>query len=201
MRATAQATGDEQPLRARRGAPDIGGRRDQHQDEDRENVLEDQPPDGDMALAGFKQVVVRKDADQDHGARHGNGDAHDEARPRVHAERMRERRAQGPGDEDLADGAGDGDFPDGEEVAEVEMEAHAEHEQDDPDLGEVVRHLDVGDEARRVGAEGDPRDQVPDDRRKAEPLGRDAEHEREAQADGQVEEKNGCVLHRFSGRK
>ena len=42
------------------------------------------------------------------------------------------------GDGDLGDGAGHGDGADREQVLQREMQADAEHQQDDADLGQIV---------------------------------------------------------------
>ena len=47
------------------------------------------------------------------------------------------------------------------------MQADAEHQQDDADLGELARERLVGDEARREGADGDAGEQIADQRRQA----------------------------------
>ena len=58
--------------------------------------------------------------------------------------------AEGRGDETLDDRAGDGDTADGQEFLEMEVQAHAEHEQDDADLGQLLGQFSVGDEARGI---------------------------------------------------
>ena len=65
---------------------------------------------------------------------------------------------------------GHGDAPDGQQILEVEVQADAEHQQDDADLGELLGQLAVGDEAGRVRPDDDAGEQVADDRREAEPL-------------------------------
>ena len=55
-------------------------------------------------------------------------------------------------DGDLHDGAGHGDGAHRQQVLQREMQADAEHQQDDADLGELVGQALVGDEARRERA-------------------------------------------------
>ena len=52
----------------------------------------------------------------------------------------------------------------------MELQADAEHQQDDADFGELLGEMDIGCVARRVGADHDAGDEVADDRRKAKPL-------------------------------
>ncbi len=71
------------------------------------------------------------------------------------------------------------------QLFDVELHADAEHQQDDADLGELLRHVAVGHEARRVGADEEPGDEISDDRREADPMGGEAEDQRRAEASGQ----------------
>jgi hypothetical protein len=72
---------------------------------------------------------------------------------------------------DLDDGARDGDGADRQQVLEREMQAHAEHQQDDADLAEFLREALVGNETGRIGADDDAGDQVADQRRHSEAVG------------------------------
>ena len=60
--------------------------------------------------------------------------------------------------------AGHGDPPHGQQLLEVELQADAEHQQDDADLGELLGQRRVGDEARRVRPDEHAGQQVADDR-------------------------------------
>jgi hypothetical protein len=97
---------------------------------------------------------------------------------------MRDHRTEHRGDRDLDDGPGEGDPPHGEEVGDREVDADPEHQQDDADLGKLLREAGVGDESWRVGADDDSRQQVADQRRETEPRGGQPEHERQANARG-----------------
>lgn len=66
------------------------------------------------------------------------------------------------GDQDLSTRPRQGDPPDGEQVAQVEVHPDAEHQQDDPDLGQLGRHLQVGHEAGCSRAERDAGQEVAD---------------------------------------
>ena len=96
----------------------------------------------------------------------------------VPSERPREQRAQHRGDRALRDGAGNGDAPDREQFLDVELQADAEHQQDDADLRQLLGQRRVGDEARRVRADQRAGEQVADDRRQAEALRDVAQDER-----------------------
>ena len=56
------------------------------------------------------------------------------------------------------------------------MQADAEHQQDDADLGELTRERLVGDEAGRRRADQHAGDEIADERRQAQPMGHRAEH-------------------------
>ena len=61
------------------------------------------------------------------------------------------------------DRAGHRDAPHGEQFLDVELQADAEHQQDDADLGELLGEVRVGDEARRVRPDQRAGEQVADD--------------------------------------
>src|SRR5262249_3965239 len=68
------------------------------------------------------------------------------------------------------------------EFLEVELQADAEHQEDDANLGELLSERFVRDEPRRVGSDEHPGHQVPHDRRQAEALGHVAEDERRGES-------------------
>ena len=64
------------------------------------------------------------------------------------------------------------------------MQADAEHQQHDADLGQLSGDDAIGDEAGGEGADRDPRDQVADQRGQAQAMGEEAEEERQGKTDG-----------------
>ena len=151
-----------------------GRQHDQH--DDREQILDDQPADGDMTRRRMQVVVVHEDAREHDGAGDGNGESeHNAGRPPP-AEGRGEQCAEDRGDDALADRAGYGDFADGQEFLEMEMQPDAEHEQNDADLGQLLGQIMVGDEAGGIWADCYAGQQIADDRRQAEPLRDVAEH-------------------------
>ena len=75
------------------------------------------------------------------------------------------------------------------------MQADAEHQQDDADLGELRREARIGNETRRVGAHQDAGDEVADQRRQAQAIGYVAEPERKHETDGDGRDERGFVVH------
>ena len=69
---------------------------------------------------------------------------------------------------DLPQGAGDGDLADRHQVLDREVQADAEHQQDDADLGQLAGQLLVADEARRERPDRDAGQQIADQRRQAQ---------------------------------
>ena len=59
-------------------------------------------------------------------------------------------------DEALDDGSGEGNPPHGQQLFEVEMQPDAEHEQDDADLGELLRQRLIRQRSQACGTDGDP---------------------------------------------
>ena len=104
---------------------------------------------------------------------------------RGHADRGPEqRRGQAP-----AQRARHRDPAHGQQFLQMELQANAEHQQDDPDLGELAGDLPVGDEARRVRPDHEARQQVADDRREPEAERHVAAGQRRGQPAGEREDQ------------
>src|SRR5262249_4474131 len=71
-----------------------------------------------------------------------------------------------------------------QQLFEVELKTHTEHQKDDAELGELACDFGASDEARREGSDDDSCDQVTDDRRQAKLLREDAKDERGSQRFG-----------------
>ena len=69
-----------------------------------------------------------------------------------------------------------------QQFVEMELQADAEHQQDDADLRQLFRQRRIGHEARRVRPDQHAGQQIAHDRRKAQALGDVAKHERGAEA-------------------
>ena len=126
----------------------VGDGRDQDQRQHHGEILDDQPADRDPALLGLDQAALLQRAQQHHGARDRQRQAEDDARHPGPAEEQAQPHAQQRRDADLHQGAGHRDRLDREQILQREMQADAEHQQDDADLGELVGEVLIGDEAR-----------------------------------------------------
>jgi hypothetical protein len=73
----------------------------------------------------------------------------------------------------LRDAADEGDGPGAHEVADGEMHADGEHEQDDADVGQRLDGGGIAHEAGRVGADDDTREDVAQDDGLAQPRRQD----------------------------
>ncbi len=171
-----------------------GQRRQQHEGQDHGEVLDHQPADGDAAAMGLEDVTVLQGADEDDGTGHRQGQAEHEAGQRRPAERPGKAGAHQRRDGDLADRAGDRDLRDREQVLQGEVQADAEHQQDDADLGEFGGQGGVGGEARRVGADHDAGEEVSDQGLNAQPLGNQSENESEHQTRSNRGDERGMLL-------
>ena len=158
-------------------AEHLGERRQQHQGDDDGEIFDDQPADGDAAIGRVEAVALFEGAQQDHGAGDGEAEAEDDAGADAPAPGHGEGGAEEGGDDDLADRAGDGDPADGAEVGEGEMQADAEHQQDDAHFGKLAGQFAVGDEAEGIGPDQDAGDEVADQRRQPQAIGDQAEDE------------------------
>ena len=191
--------------RDEKGEQDAGGghavarrcdreRRQQDQREHHREILDHQPADGDAAAMGLEDMPLLQGADQDDGAGNGEREAEHEAGDGRPAERPGEAGAHQGRDGDLPDGARDGDARDREQILQGEVQAHAEHQQDDADLGEFGSEGRIGVEARRVGTDQDAGQQVADQRLYPQPLGDQAEHEGEHQTRSDRRNERGLML-------
>ena len=166
-------------------------RRQQHEHDDGEHVLDDEPADRDVpgAVCSWRlsestrisTTVLATDSDRPKTI------AAAQAQPKACA-------ASAPSPVATAlcsDGAGNGDAPHGQQFLEVELQADAEHQQDDADFGELLGEMRVGDEAGRVGTDDDAGEQVADDRRQAEPLRDVADDQRGAEAGRERQDEPG----------
>ena len=178
--------GDQLPSADRAPSPaaleHAGERRQQHQRQHHGEVLDDEPADRDAAALGVEQPALLQRAQQHDGARDRQREAEDEAGAERPAQPPAERHAERRRDGDLRRGAGDGDGADRKQVLEREMQADAEHQQDDADFGELVGNALIGDEARRERADGDAGEQIADQRRQPQALRDEAEDEGEHEA-------------------
>jgi hypothetical protein len=71
----------------------------------------------------------------------------------------------------------------------MELQADPEHEEDDSDLGQLVGQVLVGDEAGRIGADDESRDEVPHDGGEPETKRRIAADEGGGQPAGQRQDQ------------
>ena len=106
--------------------------RDEHEQDHRENVLDDQPAHRDVSLPGVQHVGVHQHPHQDDGAGHGHGHADDHARSSAACRTPRKTTIANTVAMRLwPDRSGDRDVFHRDEVLQVEMESHPEHQQDD----------------------------------------------------------------------
>ena len=80
----------------------------------------------------------------------------------------------------------------------MEVKPHAEHEEDDAHLGELLGHLVVGDESRRIWSHGDAGQEITDDWGKPQAVRHIAEDERRDQAACQSQDEVEVVVHGIS---
>jgi hypothetical protein len=145
--------------------------RQHHEDEDGEQILHDEPADGDVSGRCMELAVVREDADQDDSAGDGERDPEDDRARPLPAKQAGDAGAQHRSDGALRDRAWDRDSAHGEQLLEMELQADPEHQQDDADFGELFGEMCVRREAGRMRTDRDPCQQVADDGREAETLG------------------------------
>ena len=165
-RSEARSRRGRRPSRRASGAM----RRQQDEHDDREQVLDDEPADRDAALGRVEVAAVHERPEQDHGAGDRDGQAEDEPATDAPAEGQPEtRRRASVATRIWPMAPGDGDGPHGQQVADREVDADPEHQQDHAELGQLGGDGLVGDEARRERADEHARGDVADDRRQVQP--------------------------------
>jgi hypothetical protein len=101
--------------------------------------------------------------------------------------------AEQGGNRHLRDGAGNGDPAHPHQVSRREMQADAEHEKDDADLGKLLGQYGIGDETRRMRPDGDASEQITDQRREPKFLRNHAEGKRDHEGQRQHRDKR-CIM-------
>jgi hypothetical protein len=122
----------------------------------------------------MKRIVFNEDASDHDGAGYRNADAEHESLGKRESKVRANQRDQRGGNDDASDRAGNCYAAHRPQVAQVEVEADAEHQENDADFGELMRGLGVADHTRRLWTQGDPGQEVANDRREAQPIGHEA---------------------------
>jgi hypothetical protein len=176
--------------------------RQQHQHQHHGDVFHDQPADGDVAALGLDQAALLHGAQQHHGGGHRQRQAEHQARAHVPAQPPAQRHAQQGGDSDLAHRAGHGDGLHRDQVAQREMQADAEHQKNDADIGQLLHQPDIGDEAGGERPDGDARQQIAEQGRQLETVRERAKDEGEAKAPDKNGYERRGVMHgtNYTGR-
>jgi hypothetical protein len=95
----------------------------------------------------------------------------------------------------LCDGAWHGDAADGQQVVDREVQANAEHEEDDADFGQLRSEARIGDESRRERSDRHSGEEVAEDRRQSKAYGEKPEQKREGQSTRYSSNQSGFVGH------
>ena len=133
---------------------------------DHRDVLDDQPADRDAAALGLDQPALLQGAQQHHGAGDRQAPGRTPGRRRtVQPSACASAMPSSVATAICTTAPGIAMRSDRQQVLQREMQADAEHQQDDADLGELVRELLVGDEAGRERAHQHAGEQIADQRR------------------------------------
>jgi hypothetical protein len=177
--------------------PTEGGRerRKQHESKHHHEVLDDQPPDGDTAVDRIERVALLQRAQQHDSARNRQRQPQHQAGADSPAPQKRERHAACRRDGDLRNGAGDRDGAHRQQVLDREMQAHAEHQENDTDFGELAREIGVPDKPRRERTKRYASEEIAHKRRQAQPMGHEAADKRQHQPHGDRGDERDVVGH------
>ena len=150
-------------------------------------------PDRDMSGPAVHQPPLLQGAQGHHGAGDREPEAEDEGPRHLPAQQQPQPEPQQGREQDLGDGARADDRLHRQQVANREMQAHPEHQKDDPDLRQLRGEALIGDEAGGEGTDHDPGEKISGERRDAQAMGDDPEHE--GQHDGADEGSDQrCVM-------
>ena len=109
-------------------------------------------------------------------------------KPRYHG-------AEDRGHRDLRHGTGYGDAPNFKQVADREMQTHAEHQQNDADLCELSSQAGVSNVAGCEGSNGDARDEIAQNGRQPQPRGDQPEDKSQPESSGNSSNQRGFMRH------
>src|SRR5207249_10166833 len=127
-------------------------------------VLDERDADHHAAVAGVQLAAVHEKPHEHHGAGHGDDEADGEPLPGRPAEHAPGAGAQRGRQQDAQRSAEQRDPPDAQQVAQRELDADREQQQDDADLGEQLDGVGVGHGgARRETPDEDAAHDVPED--------------------------------------
>ena len=138
---------------------------EQHEHQHRQQVFDDQPSDRDVTGGRIHNLRVGQHADQHDRARDGQREAENESCLRPHPKRHRRRHAQCCRERALRDRPRHGDILHREQILQMKVQPHAEHQQDHAHFRELRREVLIALEPRRMRPDRDPADEIADDRR------------------------------------
>src|SRR5258707_694442 len=176
--------------------PRRSGRRQRGQDQQEQyggQVLEHQPADGNASVPAVEEPLVHQAPEEDDGAGDGDGEPEHDAGFARPAPPPAHTVAEGSGDRHLAQRPRYRHPAHAPQVAQREVQADAEHQEDDAQLGELADGVHVADEARGEGPDGHPGHEIADDRRHPRAPGQQPAHEGRGQGDTDVDEKRDLV--------
>ncbi len=186
---------EEREAEGRRG-PAGRARRQRGQDQQEQyggQVLEHQPADGNASVPAVEEPLVHQAPEEDDGAGDGDGEPEHDAGFARPAPPPAHTVAEGSGDRHLAQRPRYRHPAHAPQVAQREVQADAEHQEDDAQLGELADGVHVADEARGEGPDGHPGHEIADDRRHPRAPGQQPAHEGRGQGDTDVDEKRDLV--------
>ena len=164
-----------------RAPEQAGNDRQEHEGQHHCDILDDEPAHRDPAALGLDQAPLLHRAQQDDGARHRERKPEHEPRGVRPAEPRGKSHAEQRRAENLGDGSWNRDLLDRQKIVEREVQAHAEHQEDDADLGQLAGEILVGDIAGRERPDDDPGEKIADERRKLQSMGNGRERPSQTQ--------------------
>src|SRR5690606_9712762 len=151
-------------IRDRRISPEQARQRwEQHEDEDGDEILDDQPADRDAAIGRVDYATVLERPQQDYGTGNGEGESGDDARAPRPSPQVREERAEQSGYCNRNERSWHRKHANREEGGKGEVQADPEHQQYDADLSRLRRQPRVRREPRSERSRRNPGQQIAED--------------------------------------
>ena len=170
-------------------------RRKEYKSEHHHEVLDDQPPDRDAAIDRIERIALLQRAQQHDGTGDRQRQSQHQAGADAPAPQKRERHAAARGNRDLRKGAGHGNGAHRQQVRDREMQAYAEHQENDADFGELAREICVSYKSGRERTECHAGEEIAYKRRQEKPVSDQAPKECQHQSHGDRGDERDVVRH------
>ena len=151
-------------------------------------------PTATRPIGALTWLLLLERLEHHHRTRHRQAEAEHQPGAERPAEEMAEQDAEPGREPDLDHCAGHRQAAHRDQVGGRKMQADAEHQQDNADVGQLRGEIAIGDVSRRERPHQDAGEQIADQRRQMQPVRQVTEPGREHKADGKGGEKGNVLM-------